>query len=236
MKHADHWFYVPASSSKIVSFPQEEATHAVKVLRLQVGDGIQWLDGQGGRYIGKIITLDKRSLTAEVSSNSKEDKPSPTVLAVGQLHDASRLEWLVEKATELGVTEILLMATSRVERTRYKLPRLEAKIISAVKQSSRAWVPKVKEVSFAEALLTCKDFEARYIAHCYADRERVAGWSAVPQNKSACLFIGPEGDFTVEEVEQAEAAGYSSISLGSARLRTETAAIAALVKLRDLSV
>lgn len=208
--------------------------HAAKVLRLQVDDGIQWLDGKGGRFLGRISSIDKRSLVAEVLSSTTEALLSATVLAVGQLHDASRLEWLVEKATELGVTEIMLMATSRVERTRYKMSRLEAKIVSAVKQSGRAWVPQLREVSFAEALSHCKDFDERLIAHCYADLKRNDEWALVEHGKSACLFIGPEGDFTITEVEQAEKTSYQSISLGKARLRTETAAIAALVRLRGL--
>lgn len=234
MKHADHWFYVPTPSSKTVSFPAEEATHAAKVLRLQVGDGIQWLDGLGGRFVGKITKIDKRSLMAETVSSSMEEQPTATVLAVGQLHDAARLEWLVEKATELGVSEILLVATSRVERTRYKLARLEAKIISAVKQSGRAFVPVLKEASFAEALSLCKHMDKRFLAHCYQELERDDTWQAVDQEKSACLFIGPEGDFTVGEIEAANAAGYISVSLGPARLRTETAALAAIVRLRAL--
>ncbi len=234
MKHADHWFFVPDSSTREVSFPAEEAIHAAKVLRLQVGDGIQWLDGKGGRFTGKITSLEKRSLSASVTSSSNEPEKAPTILAVGQLHDASRMEWLVEKATELGVTEIFLVKTERVERTRYKLSRLESKVVSAVKQSSRAWVPRIREVGFTEMLELSKQIESCFLAHCYSDLVRSADWNPVTSDVSACLFIGPEGDFTRKEVELANDAGFESISLGQARLRTETAAIAALVRLRVL--
>ena len=237
MKYADHWFFVPDSSSKEVSFPSEEAVHAAKVLRLQVGDGIQWLNGKGVRYTGKITVIDKRSLIATVTSSIIDPQVVATVLAVGQLHDASRMEWLVEKATELGVTELLLMRTDRVERTRYKLSRLKSKAISAVKQSGRSWVPRIREVSFLEALDLCKEYENCLLAHCYTDLTRNGDWKPVSSAHSACLFIGPEGDFTRTEVEQANKTGIiESISLGKARLRTETAAIAALVRLRNLGV
>lgn len=236
MKHADHWFYVPVSSTGSVAFPQEEAIHAAKVLRLQKGDGIQWLNGKGCRFTGRIVSINKTSLEAEVLSKTVEIQASSTVLAVGRLHDANRLEWLVEKATELGVSEILLVSTTRVERTRYKMARLNAKVVSAVKQSGRAWVPTLKEMNFVEALQYCQTMDTRYIAHCYADQPRIANWITEDSQKSACLFIGPEGDFTVEEVQQAERVGFLSISLGNARLRTETAAIASLVKLRNLLI
>jgi len=235
VKLADHWFFVPSAASGLVSFPKEEAIHATKVLRLQVGDGIQWIDGQGTRFIGRITSLSKAALVAEVESSSFESQGSKTCLAVGQLHDASRLEWLVEKATELGVSEILLLSTTRVERTRYKMTRLHSKIVSAVKQSGRAWVPRLTEMSFEEALQHCQPLKTRYIAHCYLDQPRKTDWIAEDSRKTVCLFIGPEGDFTVDEVHKAEQAGYRSISLGNARLRTETAAIAGLVKLRNLT-
>jgi 16S rRNA (uracil1498-N3)-methyltransferase len=236
VKHADHWFYVPDSSSTEVSFPVEEALHAVRVLRLQVGDGIQWINGKGGRFIGTITRIDKRSLTASVKEYSDEPKLAATVLAVGQLHDAGRMEWLAEKATELGVSEILLLSTERVERTRYKMSRLVSKVISAVKQSGRAWVPGIREVSYTQALDLANDYDTCLLAHCYSELDRNKEWKSVPVGQSACLFIGPEGDFTLAEVERASQLGIESIALGSARLRTETAALAALVRLRDLGV
>ena len=234
MKLADHWFYAPDSSQTAAVFTPEEAMHATKVLRLREGDDLQWLDGKGGRYRGKLTDISKRSMSAEVVEIAQEAKPADTILAIGQLHDAARMEWLVEKGTELGVTCFLLVGSARVERTRYKLARLEAKCIAAMKQSQRSWLPELRETGFAEALTQTASTPYRYIAHCYEDLLRVEGTSGVPADEGMAIFIGPEGDFTIAEVEEALAATCTPLSLGSARLRSETAALAAILKLRSL--
>ena len=228
----DHWFYAPPTraDAERCHFDTEESRHASKALRLRSGDEIQWMDGVGGRYEGTITDLQRDRMTARVDRSAREAPPRGLRLCVGRLHDAARLEWLVEKATELGATEIVLLDTERVQRTRYRMERLHAKALAATKQSARAYLPQLREDSFEEAVAKTED-AVRLIAHCYEDLARapLAGFAA--QTQPMALFIGPEGDFTREEVVLAEAHQCHAVSLGSARLRTETAAVAALALL-----
>ena len=225
----DHWFYAPndAHAPDLREFPAEEARHASKALRLRVGDDIQWIDGEGGRYEGRIQDISRLRMVAYVTAGTREVPPAPVGLYVGRLHDATRLEWLVEKATELGATEITLLDTERVQRTRYRMERLQAKALAAAKQSARAYLPTIREEDFG-AMVSEADGTLRVIAHCYRDltREPLSGLIADAQPIS--VFIGPEGDFTRDEVALALASGIRAVSLGTARLRTETAAVAAL--------
>ena len=221
-----------------VDFPEEEARHVTRVLRLGVGDGIQWLDGRGGRYRGRVVDLDRRRLRSQVEAFERAPAPRPLHLYVGALHDAARLEWLVEKATELGASSIALVRTARVQRTRYRIDRLRAKAIAALKQSGRVWLPPLTEPTYGAVVaeLAALDPSRRVlIAHCDRSRPRVrlgallTATDAPPAGDH--LLIGPEGDFTTGEIDAAEAAGATAVSLGDARLRTETATLAALALL-----
>ncbi len=251
MKLPDHWFYGSADRDNArFTFSPEETNHATKVLRLREGDGIQWVDGSGGRYAGQIIGLKRSGMVTQVLERAQEERPATTRLSVGLLHDSSRLEWLVEKAVELGATRIDLVLTDRVQPSRYKIGRLEAKAVAAMKQSGGAYLPLIAEVSFADLIreLTAGPSpkqtnpllapeELRVIAHCYTEPRRMAfGPLAAPAPLGSGLhtvphlhlLIGPEGDFTVQEVEAAERVGFAGVSLGARRLRSETAAVAAL--------
>ena len=289
MKLPDHWFYgSPAAQAGTFSFDPEETSHALKVLRMHVGAELQWLDGTGGRYSGTITGVTKGGMTAFAKTHHQDAAPHELHLAVGVLHDPARLEWLVEKATELGVTRISLLQSQRVQRSRYRMSRLAAKALAALKQSGRSFLPVISELEWPKLLATKQGTapgpHLHLIAHCYDELPRQALWqiwavshtsvveksigaksvggeltaedsaaakvvavdSASPaispsatseQNRPttssaempACtMLIGPEGDFTLDEVAAAEAAGFTAISLGQARLRTETAAIAAL--------
>ena len=155
-------------------------------------------------------------------------------LSVGVLHDAARMEWLIEKACELGVTQVNLLRSSRVQRSKYKLGRLEAKAVAALKQSARAWLPAIAELDFGDVLSLkpdAADGVTKLIAHCDDSLERVHVRIAKPTPEGVHLMIGPEGDFTREEISAAQSAGFVGVTLGPARLRTETAAIAVLAAL-----
>ena len=226
----DHWFYAAASGATAdgYGFDAGEVQHATRVLRLSVGDEIQWLDGRGVRYRGTITALSKSGMEAVATSAEQTPPPVPLRLHVGQLHDASRLEWLCEKATELGVTAITLLSTGRVQRPRYRLPRLRAKVVSAMKQSGRSYLPNLGESTLSDVLGALPPGGCRLLAHCYRDLARTPFTEAIGEAAAVDLFIGPEGDFTREEVVFAQAAHVTTVSLGTARLRTETAAVAAL--------
>ncbi len=252
MNLPDHWFYGRASDVQdCFVFDAEEALHATKVLRLRAGDALQWLDGAGARLTGTIGQVERGGFSAFAKTRVVEPIGLDLHLAVGALHDSTRLEWLIEKATELGASRISLLQTQRVQRTRHRLARLEAKAVAAMKQSGRTWLPHIVECSFDESLAAFAQpphaQELRLIAHCYPEAARARltqvlanfqtdrGTSAsrnvildAGETPSAVLFIGPEGDFTLEEVRRAELCGFEAVHLGQARLRTETAAVAAL--------
>lgn len=233
MRLPDHWFYTAAAAQPgaSVEFDALEAAHATKVLRLRSGDGLQWVDGRGGRHRGRISEITRAAMSAVVDSTSTDPPTSPLRLHVGILHDATRLEWLVEKATELGATQVSLLQASRVQRVRYRRERLEAKVLAAVKQSGRAYLPTLAEQSFAEAVsrfAALGGSASGALAHCHTDRPRLRLSEAGAGGGVTDLFIGPEGDFTGAEIDAAAAAGIVGVSIGKVRLRTETAALAAL--------
>ena len=228
MKLPDHWFYAAPRPDGQHRLDSEEARHATKALRLTVGDQLQWTDGRGGVYTGRIRAAERGELALEVLAKAEVPAPASLHLAIGTLRDATRLEWLCEKATELGATDVTLVQTARCERPRHRLHRLEARLIGALKQSRRAFLPRLTECSFAE-LLALPALDHAYVAHCYQPAPTV--WPARSAGASARMLVGPEGDFTPEEVAAATAAGYRAVTLGEARLRSETAALAALVRL-----
>ncbi len=232
----DHYFYgyeTIASDTLTFSFSADEARHATRALRLRVGDELQWTDGRGSFYRGALTEVDRRGMSARVLARQPARAPFPVELGVGVLHDAGRMEWLVEKATELGATRITLLTTSRTERASYKLTRLHGKIIAALKQSGRAFLPELRELPYADILAEgLGGHEVGYVAHCRDELTREPLFERVSASRgsaSGCrLLLGPEGDFTETEIVAATDRGYVGVSLGTARLRSETAAIYAL--------
>lgn len=229
MRLADHFFFARRIDGDRHVFGAEEARHATRALRLRVGDELRWLDGRGGRYVGTLAAADARGMAAVARSEVREAPPRPLELAVGLLHDAARLEWLVEKAVELGATRVDLLRTERLGRTRHRARRLEAKALSAMKQSGRAFLPEIAERDLRAWLADARGRDLLF-GHCYPHLPR-RGLSALALEcgpDATCVAIGPEGDFSPAEVEAFSEAGGRAFHLGGARLRTETAAVAAL--------
>lgn len=168
-------------------------------------------------------------MIAVAEETRREAAPQPLELGVGALHDATRLEWLCEKSVELGATAISVLTTHRVERSRYRLRRLHAKALAAMKQSGRSYLPTIIEESLDDYVRRVRQ-PTRLLAHCDAERRRTPLLSIGRERlASGCnLLIGPEGDFTRGEIELAVEAGWQEVTLGAARLRTETAALAML--------
>lgn len=204
----------------------QEAVHCTLVLRKRVGDIIYAIDGQGGRYKCGIDVVGKREVECTVLHRSLEPNSTNFSLAVAPTKNRDRLEWLVEKVVELGVKELFFLNTRNTERSRINFERIEKKAISAMKQSLRAYLPVIKEMELKD--LKDANYDEKYIAHCIvADQKSPA--TQLISDRSKLVLIGPEGDFTQEEVELALSAGFLGLDLGEARLRTETAAIAVSV-------
>ena len=219
----------------ICTLDPEESRHAVRVLRLREGDTIHVTDGLGHLYQCSVLQANDRACVVEVvgnTSNQANKKPS-IHLAVAPTKNPSRMEWLVEKAVEIGVGEITLLQCDHSERSFLKTERLERIALSAMKQSLHLTLPPINPAVtlrdfITQALNQTSDKATKLIAHCEADKPRTPIAAALQPGIDAVVLIGPEGDFSEEEIALALDAGFTPVSLGPSRLRTETAALYAV--------
>lgn len=222
-----HVFYTPDIQTKS-ELPEEEAAHAVRVLRLQTGDEITLTDGKGNFYRAEISTAtSKRCLV-----NVLETLPQAP-LWKGHLHIAmaptknmDRTEWFAEKATEIGFDELTFLNCRYSERKVIKTERIHKILVSAIKQSLKARLPQLNEMTDFNQFIRQPFNGQKFIAHCYEGNKTFLK-NCLQQGEDALVLIGPEGDFSEEEVREALAQGFLPISLGPSRLRTETAALVA---------
>lgn len=218
----------------------EESRHAVRVLRLREGDTLHVTDGQGHLYECRVVEASDKACTVETQHaasqmpTSLEETPRTASLhlAVAPTKNPSRMEWLVEKAVEVGVGEITLLDCDHSERSFLKTDRLERLALSAMKQSLHLTLPRINPaVKLREWLRTFAGGTPalQFIAHCEADQPRTPLGSVLEAGRDAVVLIGPEGDFSQEEIDLALQCGFKPVSLGPSRLRTETAALYAAV-------
>lgn len=227
-------FYAPDITPPEHTLGEEESKHCVRVLRLGVGASIHITDGRGTIYRCCLTAAGPRRCTVRVVETLRDFEPLPArlVMAVAPTKNADRFEWFLEKATEVGVGEILPLETEHSERRVFKPERGGKVVTAAMKQSLKAYRPELHPMTpFREAVAA--PFEGRkLIAHCDAARSE-AGKSYLAQTlrpgEAAMILIGPEGDFSPAEIDFALAHGFEEITLGTQRLRTETAAVAATV-------
>ena len=222
-------FYVPDISEGHFELPAEEARHAVQVLRKRVGDQLDIVDGRGGWYQAEITATGKRNCTVSVTLLRREEQRAPqrTVMAVSPTKSNDRFEWFLEKATEIGVDQIIPLLCQRTERPKIRLDRYEKVLVAAMKQSLQAWLPDLQPLtSLTDFLATIQVEQAAYIGWCDDSINSPLASNFEP-GKDVVMLIGPEGDFTPEEVAAARAAGCLPVTLGPNRLRTETAAVVA---------
>lgn len=264
------YFYVPDAANQ-VELPAEEATHALRVLRLKGGDEIFLMDGEGSFFRAEVTAASSKRCLYEI----KEEMPQQRAwkghihLAIAPTKMMERIEWMAEKATEIGFDELSFLNCQFSERKVVKTPRIDKIVISAVKQSHKAWKPVVNElVSFKEFIQTPRPGR-KFICHCYEEVEKkdffteisgilneahapaasesptadvataatessnadvatAASESPTADAADITVLVGPEGDFSIDEVRLALENGYESVSLGTSRLRTETAGLVAV--------
>ncbi|MBO4891505.1 MAG: 16S rRNA (uracil(1498)-N(3))-methyltransferase [Prevotella sp.] len=231
------FFYVPDADQQ-QELPASEAMHAMRVLRLKSGDDLFLMDGVGN-YYRAVVTI---AATHNCYYDIVERLPQTPQwqghihLAIAPTKMLDRIEWLVEKATEVGVDEITFFHSKFSERKLLKTTRLEKIAVSAMKQSHKAWKPVIHEIIPFKDLIS-KPVEGRkYIAHCYEEIPRTSLFAELQSLADAAepvtVLIGPEGDFSIDEVEMAVKAGYQSVHLGNSRLRTETAGLMAVTMMQ----
>ena len=222
-----HLFHCPDLAADRVGLPEEEAHHANAVLRLAVGAHIGLLDGAGTRAEGEVENVTKRGCTVRVTAriHVPPERAARIHLAVAPTKQMDRIEWFVEKAVEIGVDRITPLLTDRTERDRLRIDRLQRVAISAMKQSQRAWSPVIDALTPLPHFLAGELPAQRCFGWC--EGEHASLMARYDATQDVVLLIGPEGDFSAKEATTLRAAGFDAVSLGTARLRTETAALAA---------
>lgn len=222
-----HVFYTPHIQTS-AELPEEEAAHAVRVLRLQPGDEVMLTDGEGCFYRAEITTAtNKRCLVRVLETLPQEPLWSGHLhIAMAPTKNMDRTEWFAEKATEIGFDELTFLNCRFSERKVIKTERIAKILVSALKQSLKARLPRLNEMTDFDRFVTQPFTGQKFIAHCY-EGEKPLLKDVVQHGEDALVLIGPEGDFSPEEVEKALANGFRPISLGRSRLRTETAALVA---------
>lgn len=222
------FYHARAALNVTVEFDSSEATHITKALRLKTGDVIELTNGMGELFRAEILIEKHRVSAAALNHLECSDSSIPLHLGIAPTKNADRIEWLVEKAIELGIGQISLLNCCHSERARISMERLNRIAIAALKQSRRTYLPIIHEVVDFEEWLSRIDSNERFIAHCMDSLPRSLLRDSLSNEVSVCIAIGPEGDFSESEIRKAQEAGFRSVSLGTARLRTETAALAAV--------
>lgn len=241
------YFYVPDAANQ-VELPAEEATHALRVLRLKGGDEIFLMDGEGSFYRAEVTAASSKCCLYEIKENMPQQRAwkGHIHLAIAPTKMMERIEWMAEKATEIGFDELSFLNCQFSERKVVKTPRIDKIVISAVKQSHKAWKPVVNELESFKDFIQTPRSGRKFICHCYEEVEKKDFFTEInsrsmdsdaSQDSSASqesgadditVLVGPEGDFSIDEVRLALENGYESVSLGTSRLRTETAGLVAV--------
>jgi len=230
------FFYVP-NAANTTELPADEAMHAMRVLRLRTGDEIMLMDGQGTFFRAEVTLTHTHHCCYAI----KEVMPQDTQwkgrvhLAIAPTKMMDRIEWMVEKAVEVGVDELSFLNCQFSERRVIKIPRLEKIVVSAVKQSHKAWMPQLNEMMPFDTFIAEPRKERKFIAHCYEEIPRTYLYDELrkpSEVQDTLVLVGPEGDFSIDEVKKAVANGYQSVHLGKSRLRTETAGLSTIMMMQ----
>lgn len=231
-----HIFYNNHLSVDISELGEEESKHCARVLRLKPGDLIGITDGKGIFCTARLLNVDARHVTVTIVQRDLFPERSFHLhMAVAPTKNIDRFEWFLEKATECGIEEITPIICAQSERKIVKPERLNKIILAAMKQSQRAWLPKLNDaVKFTDFLNNLDSKTPAFIAHC-DEGEKNPLREAYKQGEDVMVMIGPEGDFSPEELQLAQRKGIQAISLGQSRLRTETAALVACVEVNFMN-
>ena len=230
------FFFVPDAENH-TELPAEEAMHAMRVLRLKCGDEMMLMDGEGNFFKAEVTIAATHHCYYKIIEKMSQERQwkGHIHLAIAPTKMMDRIEWLMEKAVEIGVDEVSFINCQFSERRLIKTVRVEKIFISAVKQSHKAWKPLLNEMMSYNKFIESPREGAKFIAHCYDEIPRTYLFDELRQldvEEKVTVLIGPEGDFSIDEVENALRQGYKSVHLGKSRLRTETAGLSAVMMMQ----
>ena len=215
------------ASSTIITLNEETSKHVVQVLRMKEGEELNLTDGKGNLLTAEITNAHKRNCAVRVKATSyKPQNERKVSIAISLVKNASRFEWFLEKATEIGVTEIIPLLCERTERQHFRYDRMKGILMSAMLQSQQTWLPLLHEPTKLDDYIRqtgASDGATKFIAHCIDDAK--TDLKDILHPSKNIILIGPEGDFMPEEVKLALEGGFQPLSLGETRLRTETAGL-----------
>ncbi len=232
----ERYFYVPCAAT-LTELPQEEAQHAIKVLRLREGDTIFLMDGKGTFYRAEVSMVSNKHCAYDIIETIPQERPWKNHLHIvmAPTKMMERTEWMAEKATEIGIDEFSFLECQFSERRTLRSDRIDKIVVSATKQSRKAWKPVVNDMQSFRSFVEQPRKGLKFICHCYNEIERKDLFDTLntldssESTEPVTVLVGPEGDFSLDEVRLAMQHGYISTSLGSQRLRTETAALSAVM-------
>ncbi|MBS1919024.1 MAG: 16S rRNA (uracil(1498)-N(3))-methyltransferase [Bacteroidetes bacterium] len=220
-------------SQKEIELNEDTSKHIVQVLRMQESEKLNLTDGKGNLITCEIINTHKRHCKVEVRQTRN---PAPATrnitIAISLLKNTYRFEWLLEKTTEIGITEIIPLLCERTEKEKFRYERMNSILISAMLQSQQCWIPKLHEPQDFNYAIRHSNHQQQFIAHC-AEGKKLQLKNQIT-GKSVIILIGPEGDFTKEEIHAALENNFIPVSLGETRLRSETAGIVAAALLQNI--
>ena len=231
-------FYIETAAAvhDVITLPEEASKHIIQVLRKQVGEQVQLTDGMGNLLTAEIINDHKKKCGVRITDAQHTPAPACQItIAISLLKNASRFEWFLEKATEIGIQAIIPLLCERTEREHFRYDRMQSILISAMLQSQQSWLPVLHQPVSYEQLFREEDVAAisqKFIAHCMEDTRLALHQQVQRTQPSQIILIGPEGDFTAAEVSLALQHQFVPVMLGNNRLRTETAGVVAATLLK----
>ncbi len=221
------------TQSSSISLNEESSKHIIQVLRMSAGESLQLTNGKGTIVTASIIDDHKKNCIVQVNTIQQIEAPiKKTSIAISLVKNTSRFEWFLEKVTEIGVASIIPLICARTEKQHVRIDRMKSILTSAMLQSKQTWLPELHEpLSYKECIEKCT-ISNRFIAHCENNPSKKSILS-YPKNSESIILIGPEGDFSSDEIEMAVSNHFIPVSLGETRLRTETAGVVAAVLLQQ---
>jgi len=234
---ANPYFYFGSLAKQVDEFILDEnsSRHIVQVLRMQQGESLRLTDGKGLSALATIRDPNKKRCIVNITEKQIQALPARRVMiALSLLKNASRFEWFLEKATELGITEIIPLKTSRTEKQQFRMERMKGILESALIQSRQVWLPVLHEPQDFIPWVQKVYADQKFISHCEPGAKRRLSEMINTHLSSQLILIGPEGDFSEEEIKQSLDAHFIAVELGDNRLRSETAAVAAAAVLKLL--